>query len=134
MNAKEIQLPFDVELLPVRKMKAGNLTCLYEAGNLRYIKCGGTEKVRMIYGAVRDENWETIPAIISGEKIEETENEFNVTYTAIYQTGNIHYHADFSIEGKADSSIVFSMKGEALSDFKKNRIGLCVLHPIKQCA
>ena len=40
MNIKEIQLPFDVELLPVKKMKAGNLSCLYEEGNLRQIKCG----------------------------------------------------------------------------------------------
>ena len=132
MNAKEIQLPFDVELLPVRKLKAGNLSCLYEAGNLRNIRSGDTEIIRMIYAAVRDENWQTIPAIISPEKIEENENEFTIKYTAVYRTANIHYQADFSIEGKKDSSIVFSMKGEALSDFKKNRIGLCVLHPIKE--
>jgi hypothetical protein len=56
MNTKEIQLPFDVELLPVRKIQTGNFTCLYEAGNLRYIKCGDTEIIRMIYGAVRNEN------------------------------------------------------------------------------
>ncbi len=96
MITKEIQLPFDVELLPVRKMKAGNLSCLYEAGNLRYIKCGDTEIIRMIYGAVRDENWETIPAIISGEKIEERENGFSIKYSAVYRAGNIHYRADFS--------------------------------------
>jgi len=133
MNIKEIQLPFDVELLPVKKMKAGNLVCLYEAGNLRYIKFGDTEILRLIYSAVRDENWETIPATISDEKIEEYKSGFTIRYTAVYKTGIIHYRAEFSIEGNTDS-IVFSMKGEALSDFKRNRIGLCVLHPIKKYA
>jgi hypothetical protein len=38
------------------------------------------------------------------------------------------------IQGNKNNKIVFSMKGEALSDFKKNRIGLCVLHPIKEYA
>ena len=134
MNVKEIQLPFDVELLPVKKMKAGNLSCLYEAGNLRHIKCGNKEIIKMIYGALRSENWETIPPIISHQEIEEYENGFKVKYTAVYKSGDIHYQADFSIEGNKDNSIVFSMRGEALSDFKKNRIGICVLHPIKECA
>ena len=58
MNVKEVLLPFDVELLPSKTLKAGKLTCMYEAGNLRYIKWGNSEIIRMIYGAVRDENWE----------------------------------------------------------------------------
>ncbi|MEP6594982.1 MAG: hypothetical protein ABJA71_03505 [Ginsengibacter sp.] len=131
---KEIQLSFDAELSPLKKMNAGNISCFYEAGNLRYIKSRDTEILRRIYSAVRDENWETIPATISGEKIEEYENGFSIKYTALYKTGAIHYRADFSIEGNTDNSIVFSMKGEALSNFKKNRIGLCVLHPIKEYA
>lgn len=43
-----------------------------------------------------------------------------------------YYQASFSIEADANS-ISFVMKGEALSDFKKNRNGLCVHHPLKEC-
>ena len=58
MIEKSFDITLDVQLLPYKIVKAGNLICIYEAGNLRYIKCGDTEIVRMIYGAVRNENWE----------------------------------------------------------------------------
>ena len=134
MNVTEILLPFDIALLPVKKMRAGDLICDYEAGNLHAIRLGDTEIIRMLYGAVRDENWETIAATISDEQIKQNENAFIIEYTATYLFGAISYKAYFFIEGKADNSISFSMKGEALSSFKKNRIGLCVLHPITACA
>ncbi|MBE0696108.1 MAG: hypothetical protein IH586_04220, partial [Anaerolineaceae bacterium] len=35
------------------------------------------------------------------------------------------------IEGKADGTIEYAMDGAAGSDFRYNRIGLCVLHPIR---
>jgi hypothetical protein len=128
---KEIELPFDVELLPVTNFKAGSLDCLYEAGNLRYIKCDGIEIIRLIYSALRDETWQTIPPAISGEKVEMNESGFSITYMATYQAANIQYRAEFAIKAK-NNIISFSMKGEALSDFKRNRIGLCLLHPIKR--
>ena len=123
MKMKSILLPWDVDLLPQKKLLAGQLTCMYEAGNLRSIKCGGTEILRMIYSALRNENWDTIPFNIVDEKIEEKENGFFISYSGIYQQDHISYKAFFEIEGRADNSITFLMKGEALSSFKKNRIG-----------
>jgi len=58
---KEIHLPFDFEWAPAVSLKAGELQCLYETGKLRYIRRGETELIRMIYGAVRDDNWGTLP-------------------------------------------------------------------------
>src|SRR6185436_9452604 len=125
--------PWDVDLLPQKKLLAGQLTCMYEAGNLRSIKCGATEILRMIYSALRNENWDTIPFHIVDEKIDEKEKGFFISYSGIYQQGDISYKAFFEIEGRADNTITFLMKGEALSSFNKNRIGLCVHHPIKEC-
>ncbi|MBD0278482.1 MAG: hypothetical protein ICV81_11045 [Flavisolibacter sp.] len=132
MNTQEVFLPFDVELLPVKNVTAGDLNCLYENGNLRYIKWGDVEIIRMIYGAVRDEHWATAPYSIQDEVIEEKNNCFSIRYTAIYQWKSIHYKATFQIEGR-DNSISFSMQGEALRSFHRNRIGICVLHPLS-CA
>ena len=67
---KTIHLPFDVTLPPVTHLKAGLITCVYEEGKLRYIKKGDFEILRMIYVAVRDKNWVTIPYEIEEEKIE----------------------------------------------------------------
>jgi hypothetical protein len=106
---------------------------MYEKGNLRYIKLGGLEVIRMIYTAVRDENWETAACELADEEIEENATGFSIRYTAKYTLREIDYKASVIIEGR-DNSISLSMKGIALSSFQSNRVGLCVLHPIKECA
>jgi len=133
MPDREFKIIFDADLYPLRELKAGNLNCLYENGHLRRIKWGKMEILRMIYGAVRDEHWDTVPFTIKNESIEQKGNSFRVTYTAFYYYLTIAYRADFLIEGREDHTIVFSMKGEALSGFNRNRIGLCVLHPASAC-
>ena len=129
MSHNEFEIIFDADLYPVRELKAGSLNCLYENGHLRLIKWGQMEILRMIYGAIRDECWETILFTIENEVIEQQENSFRISYTASYHNLTIAYRADFLIEGKEDHTIFFSMKGKALSGFNRNRIGLCVLHP-----
>jgi D-apionolactonase len=126
---KELLLPSDVSFLPLKLLKAGDISCYYEAGNLRYIRCGDTELVRMIYGAVRDENWDTLPMVITNESVQNTADGFSISYQANYRFGAIDYKATMQIEGYKNT-LRFSMEGEALSSFKKNRIGLCVLHPL----
>ncbi|MEO5592635.1 MAG: hypothetical protein ABIR15_14640 [Chitinophagaceae bacterium] len=131
---KEVNLPFDVTLTPVTILRAGELECMYELGKLRYIRRGNTELLRMIYAPVRNGYWSTLPYTITNEQIIAGSNNFSIEYTAIYQQETPVYKAYFKIEGKPDSSIVFSMKGEVLADFQKNRIGLCVHHPIRECS
>jgi hypothetical protein len=132
MIEESFDIALDVDLLPYKVLKAGNLTCIYEAGNLRYIKCGSAEIIRMIYGAVRNESWDTIIPEITSEIVDAGDNCFYISYIALYNFNGIQYSANFVIEGKADSSISIVMQGLALSDFKKNRIGICVLHPLKE--
>jgi hypothetical protein len=133
MSDSEFTIPFDAPLYPVRELRAGNLTCLYENGNLRRIKRDQTEILRMIYPAVRNEHWDTASYTIENENIEQDEKSFHITYTAIYCYSSVVYQAHILIEGKEDHSIAFAMHGKAVSAFERNRIGLCVLHPIKEC-
>jgi hypothetical protein len=131
---KNIQLPFDIALAPITHLTAGVLTCIYEEGKLRYIKKGKFEILRMIYVAVRDKNWTTAPYKIEEEKIQANDKSFLISYTAFHDLGEIHYKSFVEIKGEEDDTISFSFKGEALSSFQRNRIGLCVLHPMKECA
>lgn len=131
MIVKNIHLPFDVPLLPIKVLRSGPLSCVYEHGSLRYIKLGGVEVVRMIYTAVRDENWHTAPYQIEDEKIEEIEAGFKIGYTAIYRFNQVHYKAFIQIEAQGNT-ISFRMKGIALTSFSSNRIGICVHHPLNE--
>ncbi|MGK7393651.1 MAG: hypothetical protein ACNS62_03725 [Candidatus Cyclobacteriaceae bacterium M3_2C_046] len=116
------------------QLTAGPLELLYEQGSLRYIKLGDFEIIRMIYSALRDANWGTIPAQISGERINQGKAGFDITYKADYKQGDINFRAQYHISGDEKGNIVFSLEGEALSDFEKNRLGFCLLHPVFECA
>jgi hypothetical protein len=130
---KEIVLPADEMYVPAIDLRAGNVTAIYEEGRLRYVTAGDTEIVRMIYPALRDEQWATVIPVISNEKISREQRSFYITYTALYEAGDIRFKAVYKIEGRTDNTITFSIKGEGLSNFKKRRIGLCLLHPIASC-
>ena len=105
----------------------------YENGAIRWIKNNGIEIVRMIYSAVRDHNWGTVVPEIMEEKIAENATGFQIKTHIKYQKADIHFESDYTITGN-ENRLEFEMKGEAKSSFKTNRIGFCVLHPIKECA
>lgn len=113
-------------------LQAGAMSCLYEHGKLRYIKIGDTEIICNIYTALRDHNWTTVPYKITKESIDVQQDMFSVTCTALYTMGSVKYRATLIITGK-NNTIVFTFKGIALSKFSRNRIGICVLHPIHEC-
>jgi len=115
-------------------LTAGPLQMIYEAGNLRYIRLGETEVVRMIYPTVRDRNWGTLLPEIRNEKIGNTGHTFRITYENHYNTDGIRFVFKNTIEGKIDGTITYEVDGEALTTFMKNRLGICVLHPIKEHA
>jgi len=113
---------------------AGGLTALYENGFLRYINHGDTEILRMINLTVRDHNWHTIVPEITSEKIESSANSFVIEYEARCQEGAVDFQWKCIIHGKADSTITFHAQGKALSAFRRNRVGITVLHPIESCS
>ncbi len=115
------------------KLKAGPLDVLFEDGGLRYIRLGSREIVRRIYVAVRDRHWETIASTMPGPEITKTDSAFNVTFEMIHQNDEIDFFWRGIITGDQQGTIVFNMEGEARSTFLRNRIGICVLHPIEEC-
>ena len=115
-------------------LNAGRLQMYFSNGALRYISAGGSEIIRMIYSAVRDSNWLTINPLIRDQRIEKNEDSFRISFSCLYNSGEINFSAEYIIEGRADNSIVFMMDGMALETFEKNRIGFCVLHPIRNYA
>jgi hypothetical protein len=111
------------------------LACIFETdtGFLRKIARGETEIVRAIYAAVRDENWNTVEPSIEVRNVHVEENGFQVDFDVLCQSAGICFCWSGSIEAHGPK-LTFTFKGEALSSFRKNRIGFCVLHPIRECA
>ena len=115
-------------------LRAGPLTMLFEAGDLRYISLGSRELVRRIYGAVRDHDWKTIRPVFSALAVDAAADSFHIRYQAEHRDGDVDFVWQAAITGHADGVITFAFSGEARSTFLKNRIGLCTLHPMRECA
>ncbi|QDV34727.1 hypothetical protein [Tautonia plasticadhaerens] len=116
------------------RLRAGPLSAVLDGGDLRSIRLGGVEYIRRLHVAVRDRDWGTVPASISGRSVESDGRSFAVSFLAEHREGPIDFSWRGSIRGGPDGTITYRMEGEARSTFLRNRIGLCVLHPIVRCA
>ncbi|MCX6219026.1 hypothetical protein [Spirosoma sp.] len=112
-------------------LHAGLIHVRYENGFLRYLSVNDTEIVRMIYFAIRDHNWLTAALTLSDEVIEQTNNSFTIRYDWHTDDLGIQMTGQVSIQGDADGTVRVDWSGKALNTFRKNRVGLCVLHPIE---
>jgi hypothetical protein len=124
----------EAELPAPKYLRAGPLTLQYSGGDTRYIRWGQTEIVRRIYAAVRDRNWGTVPFELTEESIEDNVDSFCIRFTATHRQHEIGFCWRGEISGHCDGTIRFHFDGEALTTFQRNRIGFCVLHPIRECA
>ncbi|HMO66593.1 MAG TPA: hypothetical protein PKE47_15455, partial [Verrucomicrobiota bacterium] len=117
-----------------RRLRAGPLRVHFGEGDLRHLRLEGREVIRRIYGAVRDRNWDTVPGVLSAPRIEDGGGSFRVTFSSEHRLREVHFVWQAEITGRTEGGIRFVFDGEARSTFLRNRIGLCVLHPIPGCA
>lgn len=118
------------------ELRAGPLTLSFEPATafVRHIRLGDHEVVRAIYAAIRDQNWATVLPRITVHTQEIGKDSFNLAFTAVCQRGGVDYVWDGRVTGTAEGKITFQFRGESRSEFQRNRIGLCILHPIAECS
>ncbi len=121
------------ELLEVR---AGPLRGWFDPqlAFLRYLRLGEREVLRGIYCAVRDRNWGTVAPEVRNLRIQRAGRSFSASFEVACRQGPIDFFWRGRLEGEPDGTVRFLMDGEARSTFWRNRIGFCVLHPIRECA
>ncbi len=117
-------------------LRAGPLTMLFQPdlAFLRHVRLGKEEVVRGVFAAVRDQNWDTIPFELSDLKIDQSSDQFIINFSAVCDQNEIQFHWAGAIQGLPNGTVCYSFDGKARKEFLRNRIGLCVLHPIDECA
>jgi hypothetical protein len=125
-----------MEIKSVLELRAGPLSMTFDPSNafIRHMRWGGQELVRAIYGAVRDQNWATIPSVMANLKTEVGSDSFRISFDVVCRERAVDYAWRGTIRGEASGKVTYMFDGEARSNFQRNRIGLCVLHPIEECA
>jgi len=105
-----------------------------DTAQLRTICHGSREVIRGIYAAVRDRNWGTLPSRVTRVSSDIQPEEFQIDFDVVCQEGDIHFAWHGLVSGTPAGEIHFEFHGEARSSFFRNRIGCCVLHPLRECA
>ena len=133
MNPIQMPSPAPATAIPLH---AGSLALLFEPDTtfLRRISLNGVEILRCIYGSVRDRNWGTVPPQIHDLSVLPEKNSFQIHFSVVCKEGPIEFVWKAGIHGAPDGAIRFDFDGEARTSFLRNRIGLCVLHPLTGCA
>jgi hypothetical protein len=111
-----------------RHFRAGSLELDYVSGRIINISVGGKKVIDEVYFALRDYNWGTIPYRIDNFVVKEDADGFAISYTAVHDKDDIQFTWEGRIIGRGPS-VSFSFNGIAGSDFMRNRIGFCILHP-----
>jgi D-apionolactonase len=124
----------ELEESKAKELRAGPLTAMLDNGALRYIKLDDIEVLRAIAFLVRDENWGTYTPQIKNQKIRQTSKGFSVVYDAhCGEAGRgLEYQAEIS--ASADGNLSFKAIATPEADFRTNRTGFIVLHPLKGVA
>ena len=116
-------------------LRAGPLTAVYVGGELRDIRLGDIEILRRVYVAFQDRNWTARPWIVTEDVVlDDDGRSFSIAVKGRGTFDAEPFTWSANITGQHDGTIAFSMSGRASAPFIRNRLGLCVLHPIDAVA
>jgi hypothetical protein len=116
----------------MRTLRAGPVTVLLDGIDLRYLRIGDTELVRRVYAAVRDVDWDTVPAAVSGLEVEQADASFRVEFDARHARREIDFSWHGTITGDENGRVEVVFDGRAEEFLPYNRIGICVHHPWRE--
>jgi D-apionolactonase len=111
---------------------AGPLRAVLAGPDIRYIRYGATEVVQRIYVAVRDTVWNTVPGRMVDLEVLQSEGSFQVRFGQRHTYKDLDFAWTATISGSADGVLTYEMDGEALCDFRHNKIGLNIHHPLPE--
>ena len=118
----------------MKKLNAGPLTLEYSEGSLWNIRLGEEEAIRRIYLVFQDINWTSRPFEILEEKWNISEDHFSADLELRGSHDAENFHANLHILGSSAGEIKYGFTGSSTTDFMRNRLGLCLLHPIANLA
>ena len=115
-------------------LAAGPLTLEFQPdiAFIRYVRAGSAEVLRGVYAAVRNQFWGTVAPRVTNINTTRGKDGFHLTFDVECIEKDIDFLWKGSIHGKGDGTLRFAMDGVARSTFLRNRIGFCVLHPLKE--
>jgi hypothetical protein len=114
----------------MKKLIAGPLTLEYSEGSLWNISNGSEEAIRRIYLVFQDINWTSRPFIIKDEIWQIADRSFSAKIKAQGSHDAKDLSVELEITGSESGEITYGFSASTAVSFLRNRLGLCLLHPI----
>ena len=114
----------------MRKLVAGPLTLEYSEGSLWNISNGSEEVIRRIYLVFQDINWTSRPFVIKDEIWEVSDRSFSAKIKAQGSHDAKDLSVELEITGSESGEITYGFSASTAVSFMRNRLGLCLLHPV----
>lgn len=112
-----------------RRFVVGDVSVTIDGADLRDIRWRGQEAVRRIYPVFQDRNWTNRLFVITEVSVEE--GDLGVVLSArgsgSFDAAPLHWQVSASIN---DSGVGYRFHATSHGDFLRNRLGMCVLHPM----
>ena len=118
----------------MENLRAGRLTLQYSDGSIWNICLGGEELIRRAYLVFQDINWTSRPFVIQSEKWDIQEDSFIAELELAGTKDAANFQGKLHISGSPEGVITYGFSGASSTDFMRNRLGLCLLHPIADLA
>ena len=118
----------------MRKLIAGPLTLEYSEGSLWNISNGSEEVIRRIYLVFQDINWTSRPFEIKDEIWEVSDRSFSAKIKAQGSHDAKDLSVELEITGSESGEITYGFSASTSVSFMRNRLGLCLLHPVASLA
>ena len=118
----------------MKKLTAGPLSLEYADGSLWNISYGNEEVFRRIYLVFQDINWTSRPFIIDNEEWQIDAKSFSAKIQMQGTCDAQNFSVDLLITGSESGEISYGFSGTTTETFLKNRLGLCLLHPVEHLA
>lgn len=103
------------------------------------MRLAGEEILRRIYVVFQDRNWTARPWRIVDEVVDDRGNSFTIHLRARGTFDAEHFTWVGTITGTTDGTVTYELDGGTNEPFLRNRLGICVLHPMagfagRECA
>jgi len=118
----------------MKNLQAGPLSLQYSNGSLWNIRLGEEEAIRRIYLVFQDINWTSRPFEILEENWNIADDHFSAQLQVHGSKDAENFQASLKIVGTPAGEIKYAFSGSTSADFMRNRLGLCLLHPIADLA
>ena len=112
-----------------RTVVVGDITVTIDGADLRDIRWRDQEAVRRIYPVFQDRNWTNRLFVIDETSVEESDTSVVLSARGVgsFDATPLHWEVSASI---SHSGIEYRFHAKADGDFLRNRLGMCVLHPM----